>query len=118
MIHEWTFMVFTPQGVPCGTAFAAVRPNIVITAAHVVEPYLPDPPRVVDTSQDRLRFLEVEKVVPHPSADVVALIVKNHTEGCFRVAERNKDYYLGDEVISCGFPLVGVEKPIPRRVMK
>lgn len=108
----------TPQGFPCGTGFAVLRPNVVVTAAHVVEPYLPDPPRVVDTSRDRLRYLEVEKVVRHPSADVAALIVKSGAEGCFRVAELNKDYYLGDEVMSCGFPLVGVEKPIPRRVMK
>ena len=118
MIHKWTFMLFTPQGAPCGTGFAVLRPDVIITAGHVVEPYLPDPPRVVDTSQDRLRYLEVEKVVRHPSADVAALIVKNGVEGCFRVAELSKDYYLGDEVISCGFPLVGVEKPIPRRVMK
>lgn len=118
MINKWTFMLFTPQGFPCGTGFAVLRPNVVITAAHVVEPHLPDPPRVVDTSQDRLRYLEVEKVVRHPSADVAALIVKNGGEGCFRIAELNKDYYLGDEVMSYGFPLVGVEKPIPRRVMK
>lgn len=118
MVFERTFMVFTPQGVPCGTAFAVLRPNVVITAAHVVEPHLPDPPVVVDTSQDRLRFLEVEKVVCHPSADVAALITKNGVEGCFRVAEFDKDYYLGDEIISCGFPLVGVEKPIPHRIMR
>ena len=111
-------MVFTPQGVPGGTGFAVLRPNVVITAAHVVEACLPDLPRVVDTSQDQLRFLDVETVVCHPSADVAALIVKNANEGCFRVAEFNKDYYLGDEIVSYGFPLVGTEKPIPARIMK
>ena len=118
MVKEWTFMVFTPQGVPGGTGFAVLRPNVVITAAHVVEPHLPDLPRVVDTSQKSLRYLDVEKVVCHPSADVAALIVKNASNGCFRLAEFNKDYYLGDEIMSYGFPMVGTEKPIPSRVMK
>ena len=111
-------MVFTPQGAPGGTGFAVLKPNIVITAAHVVEAHLPDLPQVVDTSQDQLRLLEVETVVRHPHADVAALIVKNDNEGCFRVAEFNKDYCLGDEILSCGFPMIGLEQPIPRRVMK
>ena len=118
MIQQWTFMVFTPQGAPGGTGFAVLKPNIVITAAHVVEAHLPDLPQVVDTSQDQLRLLEVETVVRHPHADVAALIVKNDNEGCFRVAEFNKEYYLGDEILSCGFPMIGLEQPIPRRVMK
>ena len=116
---ECTFMVFTPQGAPNGTGFAVLRPNVVITAAHVVEAYLPDLPRVLDTSQNPLKHLDVETVVLHPSADVAALIVKNANEGCFfRLAEFNKDYYLGDEILSYGFPLVGNEKPIPPRLMK
>ena len=53
MLPEWTFMVFTPQGAPNGTGFAVLRPNVVITAAHVVEAYLPDLPRVLDTSSGR-----------------------------------------------------------------
>ena len=118
MIQQWTFMVFTPQGVPAGTGFAVLRPNIVLTAAHVVEAHLPDLPQVVDTSQDQLRFLEVETVVRHPRADVAALIVRHRNEVCFRVAELNRDYYLGDEIVSCGFPMIGVEQPIPLRVMK
>ena len=111
-------MIFTPQGVPGGTGFAVLRPNVVITAAHVVEACLPDLPRVLDTSKTKPRFLDVETVVCHPSADVAALIVKNASAGCFRVAEFNKDYYLGDEILSYGFPLVGTEKPIPPRLMK
>ena len=119
MLPERTFMVFTPQGAPNGTGFAVLRPNVVITAAHVVEAYLPDLPRVLDTSQNPLKYLDVETVVLHPSADVAALIVKNANEGCFfRLAEFNKDYYLGDEILSYGFPLVGNEKPIPSRLMK
>ena len=119
MIHKCTFMVFTPQGVPGGTGFAVLRPNVVITAAHVIEAYLPDLPRVVDTSQIQLKYLDVETVVTHPSADVAALIVKNANEGCcFRLAEFNKDYYLGDEILSYGFPLVVNEKPILPRLMK
>ena len=122
MLPERTFMIFTPQGVParpCGTGFAVLRPNVVITAAHVVEDYLPDLPRVVDTSKKTLKHLDVETVITHPSADVAALIVKNANEDCFfRLAEFNKDYYLGDEILSYGFPLIGNEKPIPTRLMK
>lgn len=118
VIQEWTFMVFTPQGNPGGTGFAVLKPNIVLTAAHVVEPHLPDFPQVIDTSQDRLRSLAVEKVVLHPSADVAALMVKNGSDGCFRVAKYQTHHYVGDEVMSVGFPMVGVEQPIPRRVMK
>ena len=125
-MRDRVFMIFALQVsddvvsdvVPAGTGFTMLRRNLVLTAAHVAKACLPKIPIVVDTSGNELRYPSVKDVVFHPDADVAALIVERDDGDCLRPAKREKDYYLGDEVLSYGFPMLGTEKPIPGRLMK
>ena len=104
---------------PIGTAFGVHRPGIAITAAHVVSDR--QQIQLVSTSFNPLRHLRVLDVVLHEHADVAILRFEPSDNLEWSVLghpdEGYNDFPLGEDVIAYGFPWVGMEKPIPGRLM-
>lgn len=117
------FMIFAERdGPPIGTGFNLEKPGLVLTAAHVVENQ--DRVLVVNTSGEKLRIVRPVKIVPHPSADVAAILLPDNVwedAEHFRIGsppEGFSDFPLGTEVASYGYPLIAGEKPVYPRLMK
>ena len=113
-------MLFSPDcPCPIGTGFGITKPGIVLTANHVVKDYKHI--HVVSTFYNPLLICKVNKVINHPSADVSALIVEKTKPLEYFIIGRPpkgyKDFPLGEDVVSYGFPMLK-EKPIPPRMMK
>lgn len=104
---------------PIGTAFGIHRPGIAITAAHVVAGR--EHVRLVSTFFSPLRHLHVLDVVVHESADVAILRFEpSDNLEWFALGRPDADYNhfpLGEDVAAYGFPRIGVEMPIPGRLM-
>ena len=118
------FMIFQENGngPPIGTGFCVSRPEVVLTAHHVVKDE--NQVHVLNTSGKKLQMVRSSKVISHPTADVAVIIIPG---GAWHDAEQFElgipptgysDFPLGEEVISYGFPHMGAEKPIPPRLMK
>ena len=107
---------------PIGTGFSVNRSELVLTAGHVVQGH----PRVlvVNTSGQKLQIVPSSRIVFHSTADIAAILLP---DGVWHDAEYFElgipppgypDFPLGEEVASYGYPQLGVEKPIPARLMK
>ena len=118
------FMVFgkTANEPPIGTGFSVNRSELVLTANHVVKGH--SRVLVVNTSGQELQIVPSSRIVFHPSADIAAILLP---AGVWNGAEYFElgippsgypDFPLGEEVASYGYPQMGVEKPIPPRLMK
>ena len=114
-------MVFSsPNVAPIGTAFAIHRPGVVMTAAHVLAGH----PEVllVSTAFDPLKYIRIAKVVLHETADVAILLTEPSADlEWFQIGspvDGYDDFPLGEEVEAYGFPMVGIERPIPPRLMQ
>lgn len=116
-------MIFPESGgPPIGTGFNIKRPGLVLTAAHVVE----NQKCVLITSNFKptIETLSVTKIIRHPKADVAALSLP---DGAWKDMEYFKigiprsgyrDFPVGTEIASYGYPKIGGEQPIPERYMK
>ncbi|MCY3705419.1 MAG: trypsin-like peptidase domain-containing protein [Gammaproteobacteria bacterium] len=132
-LNKRVFMVFLvsdamqgapdPTVKPIGTAFGLHRPGIALTAAHIVDGQenLRLRLRLLSTGFKPPRHLHVVDVVAHEQADVAIIHFQptNDLEWCTlgRPEEGYHDFPLGEEVAAYGFPMVGIEKPIPGRLM-
>ena len=117
------FMIFPESGgPPIGTGFNIERPGLVLTAAHVVEnqKYV----LITNTFKPTIETLLVTKIIRHPKADVAALFLP---DGAWKDMENFKigiprsgyrDFPVGTEIASYGYPMIGGEQPIPARYMK
>jgi len=118
MFSRQVFMLFSGQTqLPIGTAFAVHQPHILLTADHVVSRDSDVLPIVLDTSHSPVRYPQVRRIARHPKADVAALLLEEDGPSCFDIPQPHV-FYLGDEIASYGFPMVGSEKPIPARFAK
>ena len=117
------FMIFDEYDQPpLGTGFNLERPGLVLTAQHVVQGR--SSVNVVNTSGPRQQIVQSSQIVPHPTADVAAVMLPTDLWGdaeYFRIGIPSPgftDFPLGEEVASYGYPQMGTEKPIPPRLMK
>ena len=117
------FMIFGETAErPIGTGFNLERLSLVLTAHHVLQ----DQRRVyvVNTSGPELLTTPSYHIVRHPVADVAAIILPKDTwkdAECFVLGVPPTDYSdfpLGEDVLSYGYPQMGLEKPVPPRLMK
>ena len=104
---------------PIGTAFGVHRPGIAITAAHVVAGR--QQVQLVSTFINPVRLLHVSDVVEHEFADIAVLRFEPADNLEWAILGRPEpgfeDFSLGEDVIAYGYPRIGVEKPIPGRLM-
>ena len=119
-LKKRVFMLFsTDCNYPIGTGFGVIKPEIVLTANHVVKNHKHI--HVVSTFYNPLLICKVNKIITHPSADISALIIEEKKPlEYFEIGKPPygyKDFPLGEEVLSYGFPMLK-EKPIPPRMMK
>ena len=118
------FMLFSvPQqaGGPIGTGFCVDRPDIILTADHVVGDTDPSDLLAVCTFYSPLAHIYIKSVERHPEADVAALVVEgvrgdqeleNFVLGSPSSAYRSFDEYpLGEDVLAYGFPMMGMKGP-------
>ena len=109
-------------GPPIGTGFNVLRPELVLTADHVVQGQ--SRVLVVNTSDPKLQILPSSRIITHPTADIAAIILPAgiwHDAEYFELGippSGYPDFPLGEEIASYGYPQMGVEKPIPPRLMK
>ena len=68
------FMLFDVNG-PLGTGFRICRPNLVLTAAHVINEHSPAEVRVVSTYFSPAKIFTPTRIERHPKADVAALFL-------------------------------------------
>ena len=110
-----------------GTGFRICKPDVVLTAAHVIEGVNRAELRVIvlNTGLQRQKILTPIQIEKHEKADVAALFLKEtDTAGlqCFNLGVPSSDYpglegyLLAEEIWSYGFPLV--QEPFRRRMMK
>lgn len=117
------FMIFAEtNGPPIGTGFNLEKPGLVLTAHHVVENQ--NSVLVVNNSGSVLRIERSARIIRHPSADVAAILLQpdiwEDTEH-FRIGsppQGYRDFPLGTEVASYGYPVMGAEKPVNARLMR
>lgn len=116
-------MIFNaPNEPPLGTGFSMCQGGLVFTAAHIVEGR--NSVIVVNTYGPKLRLLRARRIILHPEADVAAILLPgggwpdNEWFKTVRPSPGYKDFPLGTEVGSYGYPSLGVEKPIPPRYMR
>ena len=116
-------MVFSNRSgvaMPIGTAFGVTCAGTVVTAAHVVA----DEPQIylACTAYESLKFIPVREVRFHDKADVALLITESFPGlEWFELglpSDGTTAYPLGEEVESYGFPMIGIEQPIPPRLMQ
>lgn len=118
----------TPAVQPIGTCFGAERPGLILTADHVVKDLEPRLLVAVCTQYSEFVYCYIEKVERHPNADVAALFIgriKNENPLEFFDIGIPSDEYKGYndcplalDVLAYGFPNLGIEKPIPPRMMQ
>ncbi len=110
---------------PIGTGFNIDRRGLVLTAAHVVKGL--EHVWILNTSlraEDRRLLFPCSNIIRHPSADVAALVMpEDHWADAEHFSTRNpdtgyRDFPLGTDVASYGYPMIGGEKPVPPRLMK
>ena len=122
------FMLFDVNG-PLGTGFRICRPNLVLTAAHVINEHSPAEVRVVSTYFSPAKIFTPTRIERHPKADVAALFLDEEEAAqaaleCFDLGVPSSDYPgfsdypLAEDVLAYGFPVIADEKPIPPRMMK
>ena len=117
------FMVFgaTPTNVhPIGTAFGVAKTGLLLTASHVVEGKPKSGLRVCCTGYSERLVQRVDRIIPHPEADIAALMLEpDERFEHFEVGtppEGYDDFPLGEDVLSYGYP--PLEKPVQPRLMK
>lgn len=110
------------NGPPIGTGFGLKRSGLVLTADHVVRGR--SNVLVVNTYGSALQMVPSSRIIPHHTADVAAIILPTdiwHSAEYFELGTPPPEYFdfpLGEEVLTYGYPQMGVEKPIPPRLMK
>ena len=121
VMNKRVFMVFSKRsGMPIGTAFGVNRADTVLTAAHIVA----DEPQIVlvSTAFESLKYIQVREVRLHEQADLAILITESSSDlERFEIGlppDGYTDFPLGEEVEAYGFPMLGIEKPIPPRLMQ
>ena len=124
-LSKRVFMLFDTSG-PIGTGFRICKPDLVLTAAHVIDRRAEV--RVVSTYFSPAKIFAPTRIEKHAEADVAALFLNEEEVaqaelGCFDLGVPSydypgySDYPLGEDVLAYGFPKI-VEKPIPSRMMK
>ena len=114
-----------------GTAFGILRPDLVLTANHVVSETDIGSLFVVAEHSGVSEWHIIDRVESHPDADVAALFIREivppHSMpplsyfniGLPRDVDPDfDDFPLAEEVLAHGFPIVGNEKLINPRMMK
>ena len=110
------------NGPPIGTGFGLKRSGLVLTADHVVGDM--SKVLVVNTYGSDLQMVLSSRIIPHHTADVAAIMLPTdiwHDAEYFELGTPPPGYFdfpLGEEVLSYGYPQMGIEKPIPPRLMK
>ena len=122
-LHRRVFLVrrATSTGVhSIGTAFGIERPGLILTARHVVEGMREANLRLCCTAYRPLLHTKVDHIVPHPQADIAALVVEPDDRlDHFDIGTPKKgfaEFPLGESVSSFGYP--SLEKPVQPRLMK
>ena len=107
-----------------GTGFRICKPNLILTAAHVVGELRPEEVGVHVRALSRETILIPTDIKKHPQADVAALFIKEADTaglGCFNLAVPASaysgfpHYLLATEILSFGFPAI---EPARQRLMK
>lgn len=110
------------NGPPIGTGFGLKRSGLVLTADHVVGSM--SKVLVVNTYGADLQMVLSSRIIPHRTADVAAILLPTDIWQDTEYFELGfpptgySDFPLGEEVLSYGYPQMGIEKPIPPRLMK
>ena len=109
---------------PIGTGFNIDRRGLVPAAAHVVKGL--EHVWILNTSLragDRRLLFPCSNIIRHPGADVAALVMpEDHWADAEHFSTGNpdtgyRDFPLGADVASYGYPMIGGEKPVPPRSM-
>lgn len=103
-----------------GTGFSVLNSRIVVTAGHVVE----NCHDLVVYSAPAFSVDRTSLIFRHPSADIAALVVSKkfseNVESWDLLSDPSNDseIFIGENVWSIGYPQLGIEKPIPERLLK
>ena len=121
-LNKRVFPLVNVKGQTLGTAFRICKPNVVLTAAHVVHNRSLTAVFILDLSSQATSFAPT-RIEKHPEADVAALFL-NETDtanlGCFNLgvppSEQKGLYLLAEEILSYGYPVA--QRPLRQRLMK
>ena len=125
-LNKRVFMLGDTSGL-MGTGFRICEPNLVLTAAHVIDGRSPAEVSVVAIYSSPAKIFSPTRIERHPEADVAALFLNEEEVaqaelGCFNLGVPSNDYPgfsdypLGKDILAYGFP--AIEKPIRPRTMK